>query len=167
MYNAVMRQTSNVQKRKRSYTQAMKRKDLFCASSIFGSRGRAKESKLKLSKPWYAKDFSWFLRFQFTFGRGASIQHDKRFFSIDFYFFVRISQKAWSLNIFTWLFLFRLAFSKRLFRLAFRRKHTHDAWSANKHVWLFLVGDCICRSVKKWRARSAKRYKFFFSALFF
>ena len=32
-----------------SYAQAMKREDLFCASSIYGSRGRAKESERKLS----------------------------------------------------------------------------------------------------------------------
>ena len=70
-----------------SYAQAMKREDLFCASSIYGSRGRAKESERKLSKPCYEQDFSWSLRFQFIYGRGETIRCDKRCFSIDFYFF--------------------------------------------------------------------------------
>ena len=125
MYNAVMRQTSNVHKRKRSYTQAMKLEDLSCASSIFGSRGCAKESKRKLSKPCYAKDFSWFLRFQFTFGRGTSIRRDKRLFSIDFYFFRSHFAEGVIAKYFHLTVFFRLAFSKRLFRLALRRKHTH------------------------------------------
>ena len=150
-----------------SNAQAMKHEDLFCASSIYGSRGRAKESERKLSKPCYEQDFSWSLRFQFIYGRGESIRRDKRCFSIDFYFFRSRFAEGVIAKYFHLTVFFRLAFSKRLFRLAFRRKHTHDAWSANKHFWHFFFGDCICRSVKKWRARSAKRYKLFFSALLF
>ena len=150
--------------------EAMKREDFFCASSHFSSRGHAKKSKRKISKPCYAKDFSWFLCIQFTFGRAASIRRDKRFSFYRLLFFsVRISQKAWSLNVFTWLFVFEVAFSRRLFHLAFRRKQTHDARSANKNFWLFILlrlhlprrkfSVCICRMEQKTQRnpRSAKR----------
>ena len=143
--------------------EAMKREDLFCASSHFSSPGHTKKSKRKISKPCYAKDFSWFLCFQFTFGRGASTRRDKRFsFDRLLFFSVRISQKAWSLNVFTWLFVFELAFSRRLFRLAFPRRQTHDAGTANNNFWLFFF---LRWMEQKTQSPCAKRKKNIFRLL--
>ena len=130
--------------------EAIKREDFFRASSHFSSRERAKKSKRKITKPCYAKEFPWFLCFQFTFGRSARTRRDERFsFDRLLLFSVRISQKAWPLNVFTWLFVFELAFSRRLFRLAFRRRQTHDARTANKNFWLFFFFAIASAAQKK------------------
>ena len=83
------------------------------------------------------------LKFPFTFGQAFGETSD--FLSIDYYFFsFRISQKAWSLSVFTWLFVVELAFSRRMFAESKRTtcealiKKTISAvavWSQNLSRW--------------------------------
>ena len=94
----------------------------------------------------------------------TSLKHSARqaiFFLLNFiFFFVRNWQKAWSLNVSAWLFVFEIAFSRRLFHLAFSRKQ--------KFANLILLrlrlsrrkfSVCICRMEQKTKRNppSAKR----------